>query len=403
MNVAVLRRLNHDATAMTADDGRLARIAVYDDFATAEPHWRALEQPGNLATPYQTYDFLRLWHRHIGAAEGVTPCIVIGFNAANAPLFLWPFGRRALMGGLRVVEFLGGKHANFNMALWRRDVAAQTDADALRGVLKDLGAQADLVMLANQPMTWAGCTNPFALLPQQYSPSFGFSGPLTADFEALLAERASPVTRRKMRKKERTLAGFGTVTFAKASGDAEIRRVLADFFEQKTARMRAIGLPDVFDHEDVRQFISAAALGAAPQGDRLIELYTLSLDDVIVATMGGVVADGRFSAMFSSIIHGRYATESPGEQLLVHVVRHCCERGLHTFDLGIGEAHYKSLFCGNADPMFDSYWPLSASGRAAAMIFRAVAGAKRAIKQQPAVWSLIVKARRLRARLSGAS
>jgi CelD/BcsL family acetyltransferase involved in cellulose biosynthesis len=161
--------------------------------------------------------------------------------------------------------------------------------------------------------------------------------------------------------------------------------------------MRAIGLPDVFAAQDVRYFVTAGAL-TPTDGSRLIELYTLSVDDTIVATMGGVCADGRFSAMFSSIVHGRFGTESPGEQLLVRVVRDCCERGLHTFDLGVGEASYKSLFC-DADPMFDSYWPLSARGQAFAAARRGFAAAKRAVKQNPVLWKVIVTARRIKARL----
>lgn len=400
MNAVPLRSLNHDTPAAPAARVRIARVEVYNDFANAASHWQALERSGNVFTPYQAYDFLRLWHLHVGANEGVSPFIVVGYDAANAPLFLLPFGRRAMMGGVRVLEFLGGKHANFNMGLWRCDIAAQISAVDLQAVLAQFADEADVAMLTNQPMTWAGQDNPFALLPQQYSPSFGFSGALSKDFEALFAERASAVTRRKIRKKERTLAGFGAVTFSKAESDADIRRVLEDFFAQKSARMRAIGLPDVFNAGDVRQFVTAAALALTPQGGRLIELFTLSLDGVIVATMGGIVADGRFSAMFSSIIHGSYAAESPGEQLLVHVVRHCCERGLHTFDLGIGEAQYKSLFCANADPMFDSYWPFTPAGRCLAFALRSAAAAKRAIKQNPTLWKLIVSARRLKARIT---
>lgn len=397
MNVAVRSSYSQDLRPAPVADSRIARVEVFHDVASAAPHWCALERAGTLSTTYQTFDFLKLWQRHIGDGEGITPFIVTGFNAAGEPLFVWPLGRRK-MAGAQIVEFLGGKHANFNMGLWRRDVAAAITAADLQDVLAQLRGQADLMLLANQPTEWAGMANPFALLPRQASPSFGFSGPLSADFEALLNDRASAVSRRKMRKKERTLAGFGKLTFKRADGEAEIRRVLADFFEQKTARMRAIGLPDVFDASDVRQFITTAALTPTPHGDALIELYTLSVDDLIVATMGGIVGDGRFSAMFSSIIHGRFSTESPGEQLLVHLVRACCERGLHTFDLGIGEAQYKGLFC-EADPMFDSYWPLSPAGRCLALALRGTANAKRAIKQNPQLWKLIVTLRRLRARL----
>ena len=159
---------------------------------------------------------------------------------------------------------------------------------------------------------------------------------------------------------------------------------------------------DVFAAQDVRDFVSAGALTPTAAGSRLIELYTLSVGDTIVATMGGVCADGRFSAMFSSIIHDRFKTESPGEQLLVRVVRDCCERGLHTFDLGVGEANYKSMFC-DPDPMFDSDWPLTAKGRAFALMHRGFAAAKRAVKQNPALWNVIVAARRIKARLTNNS
>lgn len=398
MNAVPLRTLNHDDRAAPAAL-RIARVEIYDDFAAAAPSWRALDAAGALSTPYQAFDFLRLWHHHIGTAEGVAPFIVIGYDAANAPLFVLPFGRRVMTGGVRVLEFLGGKHANFNMGLWRRDLAAQIDAVELQAVLAQFAGGADLAILTNQPMSWAGHANPFALLPQQYSPSFGYSGALSRDFDALFEAHTSASARKKLRRKERLLAGHGDVIFARAQGASEVRAVLDDFFAQKTARTRAIGLPDVFGEDDVRQFIRAAAETPTSSGEPLIELYTLSVAGTIVATIGGIVADGRFSAMFISIAHGLYANESPGQQLLIHMVRHCCERGLRTFDLGIGEAKYKDLFCPDAEPMFDSYWPLSARGRRVAFAFRMIATAKRAIKQNPVLWKLIVDFRRVKARL----
>ena len=378
---------------------RIARVEIIRDMAAARLHWQALQQTATLMTPYQAFDFLDLWQRHIGAGEGVEPFIVIAFDVADTALFLLPLGRRRMAAGLRTIEFLGGKHSNFNMGLWRADGLATLTADELHHVFAHLAGEADMVSLGNQPLMWAGRDNPLALMPHQPSPSFGFSGPLQRDFDALFDERTSAVGRRKMRKKERTLAGFGDVIFARASSDDDIRRVAEDFFTQKSTRMRAIGLPDVFAAQDVRGFIMAGALTPTAEGSRLIELYTLSIGDTIIATMGGVCAGWRFSAMFSSIIHDRFATESPGEQLLVRTVRDCCERGLHTFDLGVGEASYKTMFC-DADPMFDSYWPLSAKGRAFALARRGLAAAKRAVKQNPYLWKLIVATRRIKGRLT---
>jgi CelD/BcsL family acetyltransferase involved in cellulose biosynthesis len=398
MNLA-MRTLPGTYRAKPVTVTRIASVEIFEDMAAAEPHWRTLEHDKTLATPYQRFDLLSLWQQHIGAALGVTPLIVVAFDALGAPLFLWPFGCRKLA-GLRVVEFLGGKHANFNIALWRHDAAAKINADDLRAVLGRLTGRADIVKLVNQPLTWAGTTNPFALLPQQRSANFGFSGALIPDFEALLRARTNAVARKKMRKKERALANYGTVRFERANGPHEIRRVLDAFFKQKRARMRALGVPDVFAAPSVRHFIEAAATEHIAKRPAPIELYELSVNDIIVATMGGIVGGGRFCAMFNSIAQGRCAIESPGEQLIVNLVRRCCERGLDTFDLGIGEAHYKNLFCGDAEPLFDSYLPLSAGGRLLAIAFAIAASVKRSIKQSQPLWSLALATRRLRARFS---
>jgi CelD/BcsL family acetyltransferase involved in cellulose biosynthesis len=164
--------------------------------------------------------------------------------------------------------------------------------------------------------------------------------------------------------------------------------------------MRMLGMPDVFAEAGVRRFIEAAATEQLADGSAVIELYALSVDDIMVATMGGIVGDGRFCAMFNSILQGRYAVESPGEQLIVNLVRQCCERGFSTFDLGIGESRYKRLFCEDAEPLFDSYLPLSAGGRLLAVGFKTSAAFKRMLKQHPMLWSLVRGARRLKARLA---
>jgi CelD/BcsL family acetyltransferase involved in cellulose biosynthesis len=399
MNVVALRTINTAERPLPVVAGRIARVEVFDDMAEAEPHWQALERSDVLATPYQRYEFLSLWQRHVGAEAGFTPFIVVGFDAIGVPLFLLPLGTRPF-GRWTAVEFLGGKHANFNMGLWRRDLASTIGADALRAVLGELSGYADLLILRNQSLTWGGTTNPFALLPHQRAANLGFSGALAPDFESLLRARTNAATRKKMRKKERALASYGAVRFERIENEAQVHRVLDAFFKQKSARMRLIGVTDAFAEAEVRRFIEAATAARLPDGSSLIELYSLSVDDIIVATMGGIVGDGRFCAMFNSITAGRYAVESPGEQLIVNLVKRCCERGLDTFDLGIGEAHYKSLFCGDAEPLFDSFLPLSPAGRFLAFAAAATEAAKRAIKQNAMLWSAVRALRRLRGRLS---
>lgn len=397
MNVVALRRFAAENRPVPVDCA-VADVAVFADLAAAEAPWRALEGSGSLATPYQGYDFLNHWQAHLGAHAGTTPAIVVAFNPAKIPLFLLPLGMRRV-GGLRALEFLGGKHANFNMGLWRRDVAATIGAPDLRNMTRALAGHADLLMLTAQPLTWGGVTNPLALLPHQRSANNGFSCALIPDFEALFRARTNSATRKKMKKKERALAAMGEVRFERASDARQINRVLDAFFKQKSARMRMLGQPDVFSDPAVRRFIAAAA---EPDGSHAapVELYALSVDDMIVATMGGIVAGGRFCAMFNSIGGGRYAAESPGEQLIVRLVKTCCERGLDTFDLGVGQSRYKHLFCEDAEPLFDSYLPLTAAAHLPALAFRTGATAKRVLKEHPSLWSAVRGLRRLRGRVA---
>ena len=125
MSIAVNYRAGQEniASAYRPCVGRIARVEVFDDMAAAEPFWRALEADDAWATPYQRFDLLAAWQRHVGARNGIVPFIVIGFDAAGRPLFLLPLGRKR-MGPLSVAGFLGSKHASFNIGLWARDLAA---------------------------------------------------------------------------------------------------------------------------------------------------------------------------------------------------------------------------------------------------------------------------------------
>jgi CelD/BcsL family acetyltransferase involved in cellulose biosynthesis len=375
---------------------QIARVETFTDMRAAEPHWRDLMHSNALATAYQRFEFLYEWHRHVGAPDGVEPFIVIAFDRAGTPLCLFPFGRRRV-GSLRVLEFLGGKHVNFNLAVWRRDALAAITEETLGRMLS--GLDADALVLTNQPILWNGTGNPFALLPHQASANSGFSGALIPDFETLLRSRTNSEGRKKLRKKERGLAALGEVSFSRAIDAAETSWILDAFFVQKHARMRAAGLTDAFADESVRQFIEAIAQTQLPGGAPLLELYALKLNDQIVATFSGMVHGGRFCGMFNSLAEGEVAWHSPGEQLLIHLVRDCCDRGLTTFDLGTGSARYKAMFCPDEEPLFDSYLPLSGKGKLYVAIARRLAAVKRAIKTSSPLWSLVCKARKLRARL----
>src|SRR5262249_46112194 len=119
MNAFMRTAIGAHAPAVPAAIGPVHRIDIIDDIEAAAPIWRSLERDGAVATPYQRYDFIPPWQRHVGRRLNVMPFLVVGTDRQGSPLFLMPLGRTRI-GPLDVAGFLGGKHANFNFGLWNR-------------------------------------------------------------------------------------------------------------------------------------------------------------------------------------------------------------------------------------------------------------------------------------------
>lgn len=350
-----------------------APVEVLTQIGKAEPLWRELVQHGAICSRYQHYSWMSGWWDHIGSIGKASPHVTVLRDDAGKPVLLLPMVRKQI-GPLHVGFFMGGKHTNFNLPIWHPQHLKQ-QAPGLKALLEGLrhnGPRLDLLVLLNQPATWQGETNPMLQAPHRASASRAYAGELQSDFETLLKERMGSNSRKKLRQKERQLAALGPVAFQRARTPAEINRVLEAFFQQKAARMREQGLSNAFDATGVKEFTRAAAHETDPDtGELVIELYAASVGDAIIATFGGIVADGHFSGMFNSIAGAEFRNYSPGELLLANVIRMCCERGLDKFDLGIGDAAYKQVYCKDAEALYDSVIPISAAGRIAAPLWRA--------------------------------
>ena len=402
MNVAVRYQAGQEQAApvdvMSA--GKLASVEVFDDLAAAEPVWRRLEQGRAVATPYQRFDLLAAWHRHVGAQSGVTPFIVAGRDRTGEPMFLWPLGRTRT-GPLGVASFLGAKHANFNFGLWRRDIAASITVDGLRDIFCQLrtgGHPVDLLTLFRQTPTWDGVANPFALLSHQLS--VDVSAKLTipaADAEPGWSA-ASPAMRSRLRTKERKLQRLSGYRYVKCASPGEVDRLLDSFFAQKAVHMASLGISNVFTEPGVAQFLRDACQQQLADGRPLIELHALEGGGEVLALFGAIIDGYRFSSMFNTYTLSEHSRHSPGLILLMHMIEDCAARGVRSFDIGVGRARYKSFFCKEPEPLIDTFVPLTLRGRIAAPAIAATLAAGRMVKETPALWSAVQLLRRIRAR-----
>jgi CelD/BcsL family acetyltransferase involved in cellulose biosynthesis len=379
----------------------IARIEIFDELPAAEPFWRRLENGPALLTPYQRFDLLAAWQRHVGAPAGITPFIVTGFDRSGEPLFLWPFGRTRKC-GLSIACFLGFKHANFNLGLWRRDLAAQVTAADLHHIFDRAARGIDLALLCNQPLSWDGIANPFGLLPRRESVDTSARHNLIGASGAR-RPAISKSMRSRLHAKERKLLTLPGYRYLQARTTAEIDRLLDSFFALKSRHMTLRGLADVFAEPGIAEFLRQGCHCKLANGRPLIEIHALEINGEVLALFGVTVDDYRFSSMFSTYTLGEHGRRSPGLILLTHMVDECAARGIASLDLGVGQARYKSFFCREPEPLFDSFLPFTLRGRLAASGFAAGFAAKRAIKRNSALWSAVKTLRRARARRTAAA
>lgn len=376
----------------------LPRVEVLESFEAARTLWRRLEGEG-VATPYQGFDWAEAYVRHVEAPAGGKPVLIVIHDRTGDPALLLPLvvSRK---GPLRVARFIGGKHANFNMPLIG-PFAMSLDAEALRTALRTAGRAAgvDLFQFSAQPHAWEGALNPMALLGGQASPSAGYKFALEADGEALLNRKLSKDTRKKLRQKEARLAQIGPVAYVRPKNAEEARSMLEAFLRFKSQRFQSQGIDDPFAPAEVQAFLGEAISSNLRAGAPAIELHALKAGERIVAVYGALRDRRRFCGLFTAFDGDPdIARSTPGDILLMAMIRQACRDGLTTFDLGVGEARYKMQVCDQREELFDSLVPIGLKGRIAALALSQAIAAKRWAKASPMATRGIASLRRLRAR-----
>jgi CelD/BcsL family acetyltransferase involved in cellulose biosynthesis len=350
------------------------RFDVYSSLAEARDDWLALFDCAP-ASPYQNYDYVSSWCETVGTSQGLEPMIIVARDGDGAPLALIPLGTYEAF-GLRMAEFLCGRESNFNLPLLRPGVSLNLH-QLLLAAARDHARSPDLLYLRNQPRRFDDAENPLAAASASASPSFAYGSTLPAEIDTLDL-RDSGDTRRKLRRKLQRLAAQGALMFEHNAKGARASEIVNALIAQKSSRLRMMGVEGAFHAEAIRAFLDRLTdAGVA-------EAHALSLSGRIIATYVGLPHSGRFSAMMNSFdMDSPIARCSPGDLLLRAVLRNLVTRGFTRFDLGVGEARYKSAVCEETIELFDSLIPATTRGASAAPLLRAFLSAKRLAKNTP--------------------
>jgi CelD/BcsL family acetyltransferase involved in cellulose biosynthesis len=362
----------------------IARVDVFSSLPDARGDWIELEATAG-ASPYQAYAFAEAWFSTIGAATGARPYIVVARDRFGQPQALLPLARRRL-GLLGVAAFLGGRDSNYNLGLFRPGVP-WSDA-ALRSLLLSAAratpSRVDCFALQNQPGAWQGVTNPLAALGGRPSPSFAHKSDLPPSFAAWLDAHASKDAQKRLRRKKARLASMGPVTHVVATDEAHAAQFVGAVVAQKRQRALEGGPANPYESLEAQAFLSRLATRGLAEGRPTMELHALVLGDRVVAALGALAGRTRLSTLV--LAHDRdpdIARLSPGSLLLEEAVRSAIERGFETFDLGVGEAPYKSAACETTEVLVDVFVAATALGRAGALVYGLRQRLKARVKRSP--------------------
>ena len=369
-------------------------IRLHDRMEPLEAQWRMLEADNNLSL-HQSYDWCHAW----AETHACKLLIVEGVSGGKTHLIL-PL-EIVRHGPVRTARFLATPFSNINTGLYTEEFRFLAAPPRLRQALEQARQQFsryfDLFMLEKVPLEWRGEENSFADLPSTLNQNAAFQLELFDDFDRTLAQINAKRRRKKFRNSERRLEALGGYEHVVAEKAEDSRGLLETFFRQKAARFDTMGLPDVFRNEETRNFFRMLVTVPVTDGNYPLQLHAVRLkgenDGRIIAIAGLSRKGDHVICQFGSIDDTIAADASPGEFLFYLAIQKLCGEGVRLFDFGIGDQPYKRSWCTIETPQHDLLWPTTVAGSAVAAMHRAKAGAKRIIKQNPKVYSLLQRLR----------
>ena len=370
-------------------------IDVVPSLCEAELLWRSFEADA-VATPYQRYDWVKLWQRHVLPASG-SEIMTVFVRLGREIVAILPFEMRK-RGGLRIATIVGANHVNFQMPL-ASDRFATSTAE-IGELLTRIGAafNADAIKLEHQPRSWGQAVNPLGGVMIDRDSNSAFVMDLDADFEVVSRSRRSARSLQQIRRKRRNLEAFaGRVEFKRADDADTCARVINAASRQRAVRRRTSGIPSFFDVDGGVEFVRAAAekgLGQ-PDGDCTLAVHYLEAGGSIVAAYFGGSFRGAYSCFLNSF-DPDFQKFSPGDIILHDLIEHLCRKGLRQLDLGVGDEHYKRVWCDEV-PLFATTIPVTLMGSLYRSGQRPLLMAKRSIKQNEFLLDRWRAARRLTA------
>lgn len=388
------------AATAARDASAALRLSLHGDFDAIEAQWRHFERSAE-CTPFQTFDWLRTWQRHIGARDGVLPAIAVASFLDGGTAFMMPLGVET-RGLARRLCWLGQDLNDYNAPLVARDFSQCVAPERFRAAWRELCARIrahprlhyDWIELEKMPQIIGDQLNPFFHLALAANPSGAHVSQLGADWKAFYNDKRSSATRRRDRVKRKHLSQFGEIDFLVSADADESRRVLEDLMEQKGRLLAQRGIADMFARPGWREFFLDIA--ANPATRHLVHVSRIQIGASCAAANLGVVFRDTYYHVLASYDNGALAQYGPGALHLRELLACAIGLKLKRFDFTIGDEPYKLEWADTHVRLGD--YAAAATWRGWLPYCRSLLRrpVKRFIKQTPWAWRA---ASRLRCRL----
>jgi CelD/BcsL family acetyltransferase involved in cellulose biosynthesis len=391
-----------DVSAEAAPD---ISLRIHNSLAAVEDEWRRFERVAE-STPFQAYEWLAAWHRHIGIREGAVPAVIVGHFADGETAFIMPLAidpRRSI----RRLRWLGQDLCDYNAPLLSRDFSQRVTPESFLTLWQKLHAKMqsdpqlrhDWVEFEKMPETIGSQINPFTCFDLTPNANSAHIANLAGDWETFYRAKRSSATRRHDRSKRKRMSQFGDVRFVTATDPADARKTLETLMRQKSQSFARKGISDMFAWPGHREFF--LDVGSNPATQHLVHVSRVEIGTTCAAANFAIVFGDCYYHILSSYCDGRLAHYGPGALHLRELMAHAIGRGLRRFDFTIGDERYKSEWCDQHLRLYDYSaaatwrgWPASAWSAARRRL-------KRYIKQTPIVWQAASQLRALYGALLG--
>lgn len=398
-------RANADArrTDLPREASSPLNLSIHAGFEAVEALWRRFERVAD-CTPYQTFDWLAAWQRHVGVRDGARPVIALAAFADGEPAFLLPLAVEPSCASRRLC-WLGQDLNDYNAPLLAQSFSQRVTAECFLAAWRELQARLqrepalryDWIELEKMPPLVGGQANPLCQLATAANPSGAHATALGSDWKQYYADKRSSATRRRDRIKRKHLSAFGAVDFATDTASSNVMRTLQILMQQKMRHFAQRGIADMFARPGWREFFLDVA--ANPATRHLVHVSRIQVGERCAAANFGLTFGGVYYHMLASYDDGELSRYGPGALHLRELLAYAIGRGLWRFDFTIGDEPYKREWSDSAVTLWDYRTVARLRGWPAFCRAALLRPLKRFIKQTPWAWRMASRARALRGRL----